>query len=266
VRPAPRITVDFGDGRKLERTVTGNSIHYILDSDGRLIEAIPGLYGPQVFKRELEVAEMLLRTLAGKTARERESLLKQYYSSRTNATSRAWMDDTRQFGDKIPPRLRVPENQGRDALTAARGAVTKMSTEIPMVRSITSASDALGRLTDEEAWKLIARLHQNDAILDKRSMSLMKRQNRSLSDEEYYRMFRRFTESIALDTVRNEYMLRPQIYSWLSAGESRRANLERFNDWVYANVFLTPSFDPWLGLLSPDIYVAVDNGGATKGR
>ena len=266
VRPAPRITVDFGDGRKLERTVTGNSIHYILDSDGRLIEAIPGLYGPQVFKRELETAEMLLRTLAGKTARERESLLKQYYSSRTNATSRAWMDDTRQFGDKIPPRLRLPENQARDALTAGRGAVTKMSTEIPMVRAITSASDALGRLTDEEAWKLIARLHQNDAILDKRSMSLMKRQNRSLSDEEYYRMFRRFTESIALDTVRNEYMLRPQIYSWLSAGESRRANLERFNEWVYANVFSTPSSDPWLGLLSPDIYVAVENGGTIKGR
>ena len=265
VRPAPRITVDFGDGRKLERTVTGNSIHYILDSDGRLVEAIPGLYGPQVFKRELETAEMLLRSLAGKTARERESLLKQYYSSRTNATSRAWMDDTRQFGDKIPPRLRVPENQRRDALSAGSGAATKMSTEIPMIRAITSASDALGRLTDEEAWRLIARLHQNDAILDKRSMSLMKRQNRSLSEEEYYRMFRRFSESIALDTVRNEYMLRPQIYSWMSI-EKNRADPERFNQWVYATVFLTPSFDLWLGLISPDIYVAVDNGGVIKGQ
>jgi hypothetical protein len=265
VRPAPRITVDFGDGRKLERTVTGNSIHYILDSDGRLVEAIPGLYGPQAFKRELEVAEMILRSLAAKTGRERESLLQQYYASRTNAISGAWMADTRQFGDKLPLRLRVPENQRRDALSAGRGAATKMSTETPMVRAITSASDALGRLTDEEAWRLIARLHQNDAILDKRSMSLMKRQNRSLSDEEYYRMFRRFSESIAMDTVRNEYMLRPQIYSWISL-ENNRANLERFNEWVYANVFLTPSFDPWLGLLSPDIYVAVDDGGATKGQ
>ncbi len=32
VRPAPKITIDFGDGRKLERTITGNSIHYILDA------------------------------------------------------------------------------------------------------------------------------------------------------------------------------------------------------------------------------------------
>ncbi len=31
VRPAPRVTIDFGDGRTLQRTITGNSIHYILD-------------------------------------------------------------------------------------------------------------------------------------------------------------------------------------------------------------------------------------------
>ena len=45
-RPVPKLTLDFGDGRKLERTVTGNSIHYVLDSNGNPIEAIPGLYTP----------------------------------------------------------------------------------------------------------------------------------------------------------------------------------------------------------------------------
>ncbi|MCH6551754.1 MAG: hypothetical protein IH804_07045 [Planctomycetes bacterium] len=34
-RPAPRITIDFGDGRSIVRTITGNSIHYLLDADGR---------------------------------------------------------------------------------------------------------------------------------------------------------------------------------------------------------------------------------------
>ena len=34
VRPVPRVTVDFGDGRKLERTITGNSAHYVLDAAG----------------------------------------------------------------------------------------------------------------------------------------------------------------------------------------------------------------------------------------
>jgi hypothetical protein len=52
-RPAPKVTIDFGDGRKLERTLTGNSIHYILDSNGRVIDALPGLYGPAAFMRSL---------------------------------------------------------------------------------------------------------------------------------------------------------------------------------------------------------------------
>ncbi len=34
VRPVPRVTIDFGDGRVLERTITGNSIHYVLDAEG----------------------------------------------------------------------------------------------------------------------------------------------------------------------------------------------------------------------------------------
>ena len=135
-----------------------------------------------------------------------------------------------------------------------------------MVRAISSASDALGRLTDEEAWRLIARLHQNDSILDERSKSLIKRQNRSLSNDEMTRMLIRFQQSIAIDTVRNEYILRPMLYGWLT-GADFRADLEKVNDLVYSNLFFTPSSDPWLGLVAPDIYVAVDNGGATtKGQ
>jgi hypothetical protein len=56
-RPVPKVTIDFGDGRKLEQTLTGNSIHYVLDSDGRPIDAIPGLYSPQVFLENLKDAE-----------------------------------------------------------------------------------------------------------------------------------------------------------------------------------------------------------------
>jgi hypothetical protein len=44
VRPAPHLTIDFGDGRKIERTITGNSIHYVLDEAGKLDRCLPGLY------------------------------------------------------------------------------------------------------------------------------------------------------------------------------------------------------------------------------
>src|SRR5215470_13530070 len=34
VRPVPRVTIDFGDGRRIERTLTGNSAHVVLDMHG----------------------------------------------------------------------------------------------------------------------------------------------------------------------------------------------------------------------------------------
>ena len=43
-RPVPRLSIDFGDGRRLEGTITGNSVHYVLDSRGRVVDA-PGSTG-----------------------------------------------------------------------------------------------------------------------------------------------------------------------------------------------------------------------------
>ena len=43
-RPVPRLTIDYGDGRRLERTITGNSAHYVLDEGGEVLDVLPGLY------------------------------------------------------------------------------------------------------------------------------------------------------------------------------------------------------------------------------
>src|SRR5882724_568447 len=45
VRPVPVVSVDFGSGRRLTRTVTGNSAHFVLDARGRPVDVLPGLYG-----------------------------------------------------------------------------------------------------------------------------------------------------------------------------------------------------------------------------
>ena len=48
-RAAPRIKIDYGDGRVIERTITGNSVHYALDAEGRPVDALPGLMSPAAF-------------------------------------------------------------------------------------------------------------------------------------------------------------------------------------------------------------------------
>jgi hypothetical protein len=53
VRPVPKVTIDFGGGRRIEKTLTGNSVHVVLDPHGRPVDALPGLFAPDVFHRLL---------------------------------------------------------------------------------------------------------------------------------------------------------------------------------------------------------------------
>ncbi len=114
---------------------------------------------------------------------------------------------------------------------------------------MTVTTEELGKVTDEAAWRKIAALHSSDAMLDQRSIGLIKRQNPSLTDEEMARLLRKFQELIALDTVRNEYLLHSKLYGWLMRDPARH-NVDKLNEKVYASLFLTPHSDPWLGLFS----------------
>ncbi len=43
-RPVPKVSIDFGDGKKVERTVKGNAVLYLCLPDGRVVDAWPGVY------------------------------------------------------------------------------------------------------------------------------------------------------------------------------------------------------------------------------
>jgi hypothetical protein len=267
VRPVPIITIDFGDGRKLQRTITGNSIHYVLDTAGQPIEALPGLYGPKAFLRGLADAESLFKTLAGKNDWDRKVLQKNYAREHLIRISGQWYEETAKIGGSAPQGFVVNKGPNGEirAIAVAPLAITKMYTEAMALREMSSASEALAKLTDEAKWRQIARLHADEGIVDARSIALMKRQNPSLSDKEFAAMLEKFQESIALDTVRNEYLMHTKLYSWLWS-DPTRTNLEKFNDKVYAELFLTPGTDAWLGLLEKDVYFGIDNSGVKSNK
>lgn len=262
VRPAPVVTIDFGDGRKLERTVTGNSIHYVLDSSGRLLEAFPGLYGPQAFLRGLTAAEQLFKSVAGKKGPDRENVLMLHHRFNHSQLSTAWLNDAMKIGTKLPQGFVVQKDQNGQltAVEVAPLAATKMVTEASTLRAMLMTTERMEKVTDEAAWRKIAQLHAADAVLDTRSIALIKRQNPALSEQEFSQMLQSFQELIALDTVRNEYLMHLKLYPWLLSDPSR-TDLEKFNEKVYAELFLTPSTDAWLGLLNRDVYMGIDNGG-----
>jgi hypothetical protein len=256
VRPVPKVTIDFGDGRKIECTVTGNSIHYILDADGRPIEAIPGLYGPQAFLRELERGEEIVKESAALPGPERSKFLQDYHFRRAASIRAAWRDDLQQLGIRPPE----PDYSRRSQLSAAANPIW---------------TPELAEVTTDQVWGRIAALHATDAVLDKNSVALIQAQKpnaaraglgyvaKGSTETPLLRLIRNFQSSVAIDTVRSEYLFHGQIHTWL-AEEGNSAEVASLNDRVYRVLFLTPSDDPWLGLLPADTYSAIENGGVTQ--
>ncbi|HEY0545676.1 MAG TPA: hypothetical protein VGC91_09895 [Pyrinomonadaceae bacterium] len=271
VRPAPRVTIDYGDGRKLERTLTGNSIHYILDSEGRVIDALPGLYGPEGFLRGLVQAETVVKQTAGKSDEERAQILSRYHRNQVDAITKAWTADARKIGGKIPASIIEDEAGGQsfDARVAGRTAMTKSVSELNIINAITSDVVELQGATDDAEWARIAALHSADAKLSQDSITLIRHQNSNekgaaLTNEQLSQLVEKFERYLAFDTVRNEYMMHSKLHAWLGAGFMRSYDVESLNEKVYTDLFLTPSTDPWLGLYSPDTYTALENGGISK--
>jgi len=134
---------------------------------------------------------------------------------------------------------------------------------------MTSGAEALGVVTDEAAWTKIALFHIADAELGAQSIGLIQRQTQKAfraeaaernSDKTLAALLEKLQMNIAMDTVRNEYLLHTKLYAWLVADRSR-SDLEALNKKVYAELFLTPASDPWLGLYSPETYVALEGDG-----
>lgn len=291
VRPVPRITIDFGDGRKLERTITGNSIHYVLDAEGRPIDALPGLYGPKAFREALGRARQAAGDFARKEGGGRAEFLRDYHNARLAAIQADWNRDLAQISPApavatpvISPTLNLglPTNHP-PAAVAARDARGKSVVEIPMLQSMAwrPALDftALENATTDAQWERIAALHRADSKLDAASKRLMFRKldahaagrfaiSKAGIEHSLLGMAAPFERSMSEDTVRNEYLLHAKIHQWFAASEPATRAVAALNERVYAELFLTPSSDPWLGLKPADAYAALEGDGvvAAKGK
>jgi hypothetical protein len=275
VRPVPRVTIDFGDGRKVERTLTGNSIHYVLDSDGRPIDAIPGLYGPAAFVKVLNQVLTAFRSIPP-PGPAREASLRAYHQSAKEAAAAEFKAEIRRSGARLNPEpasesfafLSLP-----DAVRAARLAASKAAIEIKTVKSISETGRPQAPITpdrDLAEWEKIAALHTADATLDATSIALISSQYTSVEphDARMLRTLKNLEHYIAVDSVRNEYLMHARLHQWFLEGALAQ-DIESLNDKVYAFLFLTPGSDPWLGLVSPDTYTGiVDDGivGPSKPR
>ena len=246
VRPAPRVTIDFGDGRKLERTITGNSIHYILDADGNIVDALPGLYSAKVFTSELRQAADAVKEARAKEMPCEHNVCAADYSEHLKTTQarllKAWNADLEVIHVTVPANSLLTEG-------------------------------ALEQAMDDQKWQLVAQLHFNEATFDGGVRELMVRKfpsapvaarearSKMAVESPMIQAFSSLSRTVSLDTVQNNYMRRTKILAFLAGRSGQSLSLNQVNDWVYAVVFLTPRQDPWLGFAPNDVFAAIDGNG-----
>jgi hypothetical protein len=290
VRPVPKVTIDFGDGRKLVRTLTGNSIHYVLDAQGRPVDALPGLYGPRAFRERLEAARQAVQSVTAAGEAGLAQGLQAYHAREHARLLRQWRDDLKNCGVVLPEPARTstavagPPQAAKQPTARVAGelAITKRKVELPLLNAVDAVADALAaplsaepleRSTTDEVWKKIAALHAEEARLDAASVALIREHTstalqaagvawgKAEVETPLLRMIARFQESIALDTVRNEYLIHRRLHQWFLTGEAVTRDVDQLNQRVYAELFLTPDSDPWLGLVTDEVYTGLKDHG-----
>jgi len=250
VRPAPKVTIEFGDGRKLQRTITGNSLHYVLDSDGRLVDALPGLYSSGVFIQELRQA--------ADAAEDGRKSGNYDYTEHLKATRerllQAWAADLRGLHVSLPAGQSLSEadlEQRMGSGNALWQRVTQMHTI--QVGFDPGVRELMGRKLPAQPQNFPNAMTASLAAVGKSAVEV-----------PMLRTFSLFGESAALDTAKNNYMLRTKIFDYLIGSSARSTTLDQINDWIYARIFLTPGQDPWLGLAPQGIFTAIDGNGELR--
>ncbi|MGE0867161.1 MAG: hypothetical protein AB7P03_01270 [Kofleriaceae bacterium] len=279
-RPVPRVTIDFGDGRKLERTTTGNSAHYVLAADGTVLDVLPGLYAPAAFKAELTASLALARKVERLSADQRRAVVVAHHRGALAASEDAWkaIAGTQYLPDA--GRLSSEHELATAVARAQRATMSKAMIEVPDLRIIADGVDP-GQLSSDDAavWAAIGQRHWNlrgagtgaPIVLDAGSRALITRLHNAApgliaSADDLARMLARLEQHVVADSAIDEFQLRPKIRrriidSYRTVTPDSFASL---NEWIYAEVFFTPRTDEWLGLLPRTDFTGLPGDGVVR--
>ena len=246
-RPVPQLRIDFGDGRVVQTTITGNSAHYLLDDQGRVRDVLPGLVTPAAFRTWLQgaIAKASPITPAAGPATGLRSEITRLADERREALTAAGISDD--LIDTVEARV------ARPVLDAGALAMSKRAVEAPILRA--AARETRGN----EHWAVWVPLAEHldvDTTLAPEALALLRTQ---LDDDFEGEALAAFDRDLRIDTVRNLYRLRPQALAILAEGLF--PDFAAFNARIYDEVFLTPASDAWLGLDPRAIVTGLDRGG-----
>ncbi|MCB9231679.1 MAG: hypothetical protein H6581_08450 [Bacteroidia bacterium] len=275
-RPVPVVTIDYGDGRVLKRTITGNSIHYILDPNGKPLDAIPGMNTPESFLAQLQKGEALYQQVKGLEATEAREIILAFHQTEREKIA-AFARENEISVEPAPDPL-------ASALSAERFTMSKARVEMPILRQVADLNPvkipSMGRQLDGNVpldpwgliegengkelalWQKLAADYGLKMKIDDNSRALFKAKDpqKYANEIALEQDIKVIEEGTPVETVRNEIMQHLRLHDWFIANDYQDA-LGQLNTSVYREIFLTPRSDVWLGLVPDNVFPALDEGG-----
>ncbi|MFO0744679.1 MAG: hypothetical protein U1F43_03260 [Myxococcota bacterium] len=249
VRQAPKITIDFGDGKVLTRTVTGNSMHYLLDAKGRVVDALPGVVGPAAFVAWLDEVDGF--------ARKSVALADPAFVSARARVHTAWRTSTLARWRVALKDIGIVVGGGEDELAAAttEDVIARLGEARPgALRMDPTAQSMLERLyADRGEPPMGPDRTRTDRPTAERAAPLAV--SKMAVERPMLPWLRNLRGKVAQDEVQNDFVLHTRIRGMLAASEE--VDPSAFTAPIYASVFLTPLDDPYMGLAAPDVFSAI---------
>ena len=249
VREAPKVTIDFGHGKKLERTLKGNTVLYLCTPDGKVLDAWPGVYTADDFLRQATNSLAELRKLnidPGKplTNTEATALIAWHHRAAAGYASRTDMPirtTTSKMGVESPilKLLGQPVDppRGPYAYGLARQNAAQQTSPNPPPTADQSRMRMLFA-------RYVARLHDaSEDPMDASRATVVATGEvaPNLSPEELGRI------AVQKDSSNNSFYVRPAVHLWIASLDAiptpQTAKLD-----VFKTILHVPIDDPYLGL------------------
>jgi hypothetical protein len=223
----------WSSARPVSHTLANNSIHYILDSRGRLLEPLPGLYGPALFQSALEegvraqtntAAHLDDEQFASWTVGRRKSEL----DLRTAAFERDLKAAYPEAGADPAGHLHVK------VFKAAPGTLA----EWLHPGDLSGGGDEVPLEVNDDQLHRLAELRRPQIHLDSASRASLLHEQGVTDPRKAEQMVDGLESDLAYDEVIHQYRVGPAILNALNLPRVREGfELETFNDWVFTKIF-----------------------------
>ncbi len=122
LRPVPLVTIDFGNGKIVRRTLHGNIASFVCSPEGKILDILPGLYEPSAYMTSLQDL-VRLNLLVGNQLLEKDQIriLRNFYQTRTKIKGDSEskketvirLDDSKTLADAIKEDTKLNERHRR---------------------------------------------------------------------------------------------------------------------------------------------------------